>query len=399
MLAGLRPLAGPERRGVRPPGRGARRGSGRPAPRRAGRRPPRRWRRPGALMAPPAWRLDPAARTADAALGLPAQPQRDRQGLHRRAGLRRRAGPAAGRPRALAERRRRPRASAARSPRPSGSPTRGRDSETTEPLALIEVRDRAVATSGSSQRGFRIDGRWYSHIFDPRTGRARRRGRRRDGHRRRGRPTPTPWRRSSTCSRPRRASAWSSTLPGRRVPDRRRRRPDHAERRLAPLRDGAGPWLAGPMPSAVADEASAEERPAARGAAWGEEFELRRQLRDQPPRGRRAALPPALRGHLGRGQGRVPGPQPDPLGLDGGPGPFQWLPDLKRWYKADQARKQVDKTDMVFTIARADPPARQVQGRSGTARTTTASRLPAASTRSASTPPASTGRIRVFELP
>ena len=45
------------------------------------------------------------------------------------------------------------------------------DSETSEPLAVIEVRDRAVATSSRSQRGFRIGGRWYSHIFDPRTGR------------------------------------------------------------------------------------------------------------------------------------------------------------------------------------------------------------------------------------
>ena len=40
----------------------------------------------------------------------------------------------------------------------------------------------------------------------------------------------------------------------------------------------------------------------------------------------------------------------------GGAGPFQWLPDLKRWYRADQARKQVDNKDMVFTIARPTRP-------------------------------------------
>ena len=40
----------------------------------------------------------------------------------------------------------------------------------------------------------------------------------------------------------------------------------------------------------------------------------------------------------------------------GGAGPFQWIPDLKRWYKADQARKQVDRKDMVFTIARPTRP-------------------------------------------
>lgn len=44
------------------------------------------------------------------------------------------------------------------------------DSETSAPYTSIKVRDRAVATSGSSQRGFRIEGKWYSHIIDPRTG-------------------------------------------------------------------------------------------------------------------------------------------------------------------------------------------------------------------------------------
>ena len=44
------------------------------------------------------------------------------------------------------------------------------DSESSDPLVFIEVKDRSVATSGSSQRGFRIGGKWYSHVFDPRTG-------------------------------------------------------------------------------------------------------------------------------------------------------------------------------------------------------------------------------------
>ena len=40
----------------------------------------------------------------------------------------------------------------------------------------------------------------------------------------------------------------------------------------------------------------------------------------------------------------------------GGAGPFQWLPDLKRWYRADQARKQVEKKDLIFTTARPTRP-------------------------------------------
>jgi hypothetical protein len=35
----------------------------------------------------------------------------------------------------------------------------------------------------------------------------------------------------------------------------------------------------------------------------------------------------------------------------GGPGP-RWIPDLRRWYRGDQARRLVDDTDLVVTIAR-----------------------------------------------
>jgi thiamine biosynthesis lipoprotein ApbE len=45
------------------------------------------------------------------------------------------------------------------------------DAENAEPLARLAIRDRAVATSGSYRRGVEIDGRHYSHIVDPRTGR------------------------------------------------------------------------------------------------------------------------------------------------------------------------------------------------------------------------------------
>jgi FAD:protein FMN transferase len=43
------------------------------------------------------------------------------------------------------------------------------DAENDEPLARLLIRDRAVATSGDYRRGFEINGRWYSHIVDPRT--------------------------------------------------------------------------------------------------------------------------------------------------------------------------------------------------------------------------------------
>lgn len=42
--------------------------------------------------------------------------------------------------------------------------------ENGDPVAILNVSDRAVATSGSYLRGFEIGGEHYSHIVDPRTG-------------------------------------------------------------------------------------------------------------------------------------------------------------------------------------------------------------------------------------
>ena len=38
------------------------------------------------------------------------------------------------------------------------------------PLMVVDIANRGLATSGSSRRGFRIRGRRYSHVLDPRTG-------------------------------------------------------------------------------------------------------------------------------------------------------------------------------------------------------------------------------------
>ena len=46
------------------------------------------------------------------------------------------------------------------------------DAENAEPITRIQVRDRAVATSGNYRRGVQIGDRFYSHIVDPRTGQA-----------------------------------------------------------------------------------------------------------------------------------------------------------------------------------------------------------------------------------
>ncbi len=48
------------------------------------------------------------------------------------------------------------------------NPARPYDNE--PPLVRIELARRAVATSGRARRGFRVSGRWFSHVIDPRTG-------------------------------------------------------------------------------------------------------------------------------------------------------------------------------------------------------------------------------------
>lgn len=48
------------------------------------------------------------------------------------------------------------------------NPLRPYDNE--PPIVTVEVRDAGLATSGRARRGFRIGGRWYGHVVDPRTG-------------------------------------------------------------------------------------------------------------------------------------------------------------------------------------------------------------------------------------
>ncbi len=44
------------------------------------------------------------------------------------------------------------------------------DAENDLPLANVQVQNKAIATSGNYRRGENINGKWYSHIVDPRTG-------------------------------------------------------------------------------------------------------------------------------------------------------------------------------------------------------------------------------------
>jgi hypothetical protein len=242
------------------------------------------------------------------------------------------------------------------------------DSESTEPIATIEVKDRAVSTSGSSQRGFEIRGKWYSHIIDPRTGR------------------PSEQVASATVIAPRSADAdalatianvlsleetlrLASSLPEvdclivtsegqvARTPGWTRHERRSQERHRGDALALADRLIPG------ADEANSpvqpdgrREEPSTAPATWSREFELVVNFEINSPEGEgRRYRRPYVAIWIENKEGRPIRTLTLWVSM-GGSGPFQWIPDLKRWYKADQIRKQTDKKEMVFTIARPTRP-------------------------------------------
>jgi thiamine biosynthesis lipoprotein ApbE len=226
------------------------------------------------------------------------------------------------------------------------------DSESSEPLTRIEVRDRAVATSGGSQRGLRIGGEWYSHIFDPRTGR------------------PAGRVASATVIAARSADADALATAFNVL------EPEASVRLAESLPDvdclivttegrtfRSQGWPRYERAEAVAVEAPValagrEARPDSKpgAAAWGDDFELVVDFEVNRPdtpgsRYRRPYVAVWVEDEKGFPVRNLV------LWLSqGGAGPFQWVPDLKRWYASDKARKKVDKKDMVLTFSRPTRP-------------------------------------------
>ncbi len=249
----------------------------------------------------------------------------------------------------------------AKRPRTLGIVSPWADSESSEPIALVEVKNRAVATSGRSQRGFQIDGKWYSHILDPRSG------------------LPATGVASATVIAPGSADADAlatifNVLPPEQSLRLAKTLPDVdclivADNGRITRSDGwhryekavGAPLSATPVGVAlvpVATRAEADEPPALPPASntWNPEFELVINFEINQPNnaGRRYRRP-----YVAIWVENKDGFPVRNLTLwvsMGGSGPFQWLPDLKRWYKADQARKEVENKDLVFTMARPTRP-------------------------------------------
>jgi thiamine biosynthesis lipoprotein ApbE len=231
------------------------------------------------------------------------------------------------------------------------------DSESSAPLTQITVRDRSVATSGSSQRGFRIQGQWYSHIFDPRSG------------------LPVDRVSSATVIARRSIDAdafakvcnvldpsdsirLARTLPGLDclivTRDGQTMQSDgwSAYERSRPLLLAA----VGGHELSSAHELGESGVGAPANTAWSAEFELVVNFEINRPEAESGRY---RRPYVALWIEDKDGASVRTLSLwvsMGGAGPFQWLPDLKRWYKSDQERKRRDKIDVFFTISRPTRP-------------------------------------------
>jgi thiamine biosynthesis lipoprotein ApbE len=295
------------------------------------------------------------------------------------------------------------------------------DSESSEPLVYVNVANCSVATSGNSQRGFRIQGHWYSHVFDPRTGLpvedvssatvianqgidadvlakvfnvlapsesvrlanslegvaclvVSRRGElfksdRWHKYERAGPP-------ANAASAPRTEENGNNFVDSSRsvVAIRLGRtdlatRPTEALQSARPsvnLRSGGrrgqetraeqnSGGYSGPTPP----QASQPDTEKAKGKlmegaslSWPRDFELVVNYEINRPDGAGGRY---RRPYVAIWVENKDGFQVRTLVLwvsFGGAGPFQWLPDLKRWYKSDRDRKLVEKKEILFTVSR-----------------------------------------------
>jgi thiamine biosynthesis lipoprotein ApbE len=231
------------------------------------------------------------------------------------------------------------------------APARG-DSEATEPAGWIEVHDRSVATSGSAHRGLRIAGRWYSHIFDPRTGR------------------PADHVAGATVIAPRGADADALATICNVLPI------EDSLRLVASLegaeclivaadshafRSAGWRQFERPLPVAVfAVDEPARLAPnkdkTASSNSWDQAFELAVEFEINRPGGQtRAYRRPYVVLWVEDAEGITVRTLVLWVSL-GGSGPERWLPDLSKWYAGDETHTTTQRKNLVFTFARPTRP-------------------------------------------
>jgi thiamine biosynthesis lipoprotein ApbE len=225
------------------------------------------------------------------------------------------------------------------------APPRGdSDSAGVVPLAVVEVRDRSVATSGDSRRGLRIGDRWYSHIIDPRT----------------GRPAEAVIQATVIALDGADADALATAFNVMAVEDSLRLAdslPGIAC--LIVSRDGtiarSRRWSEFDRPATGPAEGGGDDAPAA-AKGWGEQFELAINFEiNRPPDATKGYRRPYVVIWAEDESGATVRTLVYWVSL-GGQGPDRWLPDLSRWYRDDPGKSLVEKKNMVFTTARPTRP-------------------------------------------
>lgn len=227
------------------------------------------------------------------------------------------------------------------------------DAENSPPAVEIQVRNRAVATSGNYRRGYRIGERTYSHIVDPRTGQ------------------PVDHVVSSTVIAPtaidadalatifsvlpiQESLALAKQLPGVEClligKDRQRHVSAGWSALVVPQATLAA---AAPSPTLVpcddTDSKKDKSKADKTAADWGKQFELVVNYEINKPSGGRGYKRPYIAVWLAKEDGTPV----RTLNLSIQKNGQKWLRDLRRWYKDDTARKKTDEKDLVKTISSA----------------------------------------------
>jgi thiamine biosynthesis lipoprotein ApbE len=225
-------------------------------------------------------------------------------------------------------------------PRTIGVARPAEGSDSAPPICGIEVRDRAIASSGPYHRGFQVGGRWYSHIIDPRSG------------------LPTDHVAGATVIAERSADADAlATILNVLPSDEGLKLVEKVPGVACLIVTSGGRMLrSSRWPGYERPRAAIMAGPVEPSGLWGDDHELLIKFEiNQPDSGGGRYRKPYIAVWVENAEGFPVRNLAVWVSL-GGSGPWQWLPDLKRWYRAEDARRKADRGDMVDAIGQATRP-------------------------------------------
>lgn len=218
------------------------------------------------------------------------------------------------------------------------------DSDGRPPSSRLLLRGASLSTSGGAYRGVQIDGKWYSHILDPRT----------------GQPVSgvqsaavlagsgaTADALATICNvlTPEESIKLVESVPGAscRVVDR--------DGRVWASRGWRGEEIGRPQVIPASFRPRANER-----ASWSDQFEVVVEFEINRPEANPGGYRrPYVVVWVEDEAGKTVRTLALWVSLTGS-GPDQWLPDLRRWYRGEDQKALSAKKNLVYTIARPTRP-------------------------------------------